>query len=76
MTMNKKLYNKISSKWKGQVYSTWDRVAPRLKALKPYLPLLKDKKVLEWGCNAGIFAYEICKVAKWYVGVDKSEYCL
>ena len=73
--MNRKLYSKISAKWKGQVYSTYDRVAPRLKAIEPYLKLLTGKQVLEWGCNAGLFAYEISKYAACYTGVDKSEYC-
>lgn len=73
--MNRKLYKKISSKWKGHVYSTYERVKPRLKAVEPYLKLLKGKNVLEWGCNSGLFAYEIAKYAKGYIGVDKSEYC-
>jgi len=73
--VNKSIYKKISSKWKGHVYSTYERVAPRLKAVEPYLKLLKGKNVLEFGCNAGIFAYEIAKYAAAYIGVDKSEYC-
>lgn len=31
------------------------------------------KNVVEFGCNAGIYGYEISKVAKSYVGVDQGE---
>jgi len=67
------LYDEILKKWYyiGEVYQEPRRVLYRLEHFETYaLPFLKDKKVVEIGCNAGMFGYHIAQVAKSYVGVE------
>jgi len=55
----------------GAVYQIPRRSYDRLKHFcEVCLPYLKGKKVVEIGCNAGIFGYEIAQVAESYMGVE------
>lgn len=72
--MNEDLYKELMVEWAkcGRVYAeAW--IFPRLEIFKGYLDYYKGKDVLEIGCNAGVFAYEIAKHAKSYIGVEKDK---
>lgn len=72
--IDKQTYQKIAKGWKGSVYQNYGRMQVRLPFLsEEVFPLFKDKRVLEIGCNAGVPAYEICKYAKAYVGVESER---
>ena len=70
------IHSKLVEKWKGRKYATRERVEERERHLEGLLPLLAGKEVLELGSNAGVTAYDVCKYAKGYVGVepDKDHY--
>jgi len=66
--MDKQTYKKIKSGWKKPVYQN-----PKKKKMKKtleYIHLLKDKKVVDLGSNAGVITYDISKYAKEFVGVE------
>jgi hypothetical protein len=79
--ITKEEYQEIASKWPvmkrdGRVlepYQHWQRLDFRLRYFCQYLDQFKDMDVAEVGCNAGMYGYEIAKVAKSYTGVDISE---
>jgi hypothetical protein len=67
-------------KWK-ELLNEWEKIGPAYQVpyrseerlaffIKHALPHLKDKKVLEIGCNAGIFGYHIAQVAETYTGLE------
>jgi len=67
------LYDELFTKWKrhGPPYAEWRRVGYRLKHfVETCVPLLKGRRVLEIGANAGIFGLEISRVADYYIGVE------
>jgi len=68
--MTKKEYDIISANWKGKVYERWDRMEPRLEVFKDFVGMLKGKDVLEIGCNAGVYAYEMKDYVNSYVGIE------
>jgi len=71
--ISKELYKEIMKKWLtiGEVYQEPRRVLYRLEHFSEHcLPLLKGRKVLEIGCNAGICGYHICEVADSYIGLE------
>jgi hypothetical protein len=43
----------------------------RLKFFMEFVDNFKGKDVLELGCNAGLYGYEIAQVAKSYIGIDQ-----
>lgn len=56
------------------IYQIPRRVKDRLEHFNEHcLPHLKDKKVVELGCNAGWFGYQIDKVSKSYLGVEPGQ---
>lgn len=72
--IEKKTYETIAGEWKGSVYQNYGRMQVRLPFLsKEVFPLFSGKHVLEIGCNAGIPAYEICKYAQAYTGVESER---
>lgn len=72
--ISKSSYNEISSQWEGDVFQNWKRIKKRLPLFeKNILPHLAGKRVLEIGCNAGIYAWHIAPIAKSYIGIDISE---
>lgn len=76
--ITKEVYDEIASGWepdlhdkKTKVYSYWKRVAERMPFQdKELFVHLKDRKVLEFGCNAGIQGYQIAQLAASYFGVE------
>jgi len=70
--MDKPAYRKISKYWKGKIYQEWRRMPERLEMLAQNSHYFKGKNVLEFGCNAGLFCFEIMNHAKSYVGVEKN----
>ena len=70
----KRLYQKIISRLTGKVYQTLNpRVKQRLRWLQSTAPFLKNRTVLDCGCNAGMFAIQVCKYANHYFGIDKKS---
>jgi hypothetical protein len=58
----------------GPAYQIPRRSASRLRHFCTHaLPFLQNKDVVEIGCNAGLFGYEISKVAKSYMGVEPAN---
>ena len=76
--ISKELHDKLMKKWakvqKGAgTYQKWSRMH-RLEFFLKYIDHFKGKQVLELGCNAGVYGYEIAKVANSYIGVDRGDY--
>jgi 2-polyprenyl-3-methyl-5-hydroxy-6-metoxy-1,4-benzoquinol methylase len=55
------------------VYQRWNRIETRMPTFLEHVKLFKGLNVLEMGCNAGIYGYEIAKVAKSYIGADQGK---
>ena len=76
MMISKDLHNTLINKWSkvGKVYSLRNkRVIARLKWFDKHLELLDGLNVLEVGSNSGLMAIDICKHAKFYIGLEKKE---
>lgn len=73
--INKKEYAELEKKWlkHHEVYQRWNRIETRMPLFLKHIDKLKGLDVLELGCNAGIYGYEISKVAKSYIGTDQGE---
>jgi len=74
--ISKKLHLELINKWSkvGKVYSLRNkRVIARLKWFDKHLELLDGLNVLEVGSNSGLMAIDICKHAKFYIGLEKKE---
>ena len=72
--ITKDQHKKLISKFKGKVYQKVSpRVRERLSWEANMAPLLKNKRVLEIGCNAGIQAIEFSKHVEQYYGIEKKE---
>lgn len=74
--IDKKLHISLINKWSkiGKVYSLRNkRVIARLRWFDRHLKLLDGLRVLEVGCNSGLMAIDICKHAKFYLGLEKKE---
>lgn len=69
------IYNKISKKWdkKIKVYQTHGTVKERLEFASKHLSILEGCKVLDIGCNAGMFIWSIMQHAKSLVALEKQE---
>ncbi|MHA2079382.1 MAG: class I SAM-dependent methyltransferase [Candidatus Thorarchaeota archaeon] len=46
------------------------------RKIKPMLPSLKGKKILDLGCNAGYMSYQMAKMGASVLGVDNSEHAI
>ena len=71
--ITKEKWAELEKEWSavGPVYQIPRRSKDRLKHFcEIALPHLKDKRVLEIGCNAGLFGYCISEVAEAYCGVE------
>ena len=71
-----KKWEELIREWEtiGPCYQIPHRSHNRLVHFCEYcVPLLAGKDVIEIGCNAGVFAYEIAKVAKSYIGVEPAN---
>jgi len=68
------VYKQIAARWKGKVYQKWDKIQKRLPIFLAYLDVFRDKRVLEVGSNAGMYAYEVASVAKDYVGIERDNH--
>jgi len=79
--ITKQEYNAIRKAWPVQKrdgkllepYQHWKRLNFRLRYFCKYIDLFKGHDVVELGCNAGMYGYEISKVSTSYTGVDISE---
>ena len=71
--LSKREYNEIAKDMKLKVYQRFDRLDIRLRFFEQFIPLLEGKDVIEFGCNAGFYGYEVAKVANSYLGVDPSD---
>ncbi len=74
--IEKTLYKQLEKQWEkeGEIYQTWSRIEKRMPTFLKHIEHLTGKDVLELGCNAGIYGYEIAKVARSYFGVDATEH--
>ena len=66
--MDKQIYKKIKSGWKKPIYQNPGK--KKMKKTLEYLHLLKDRRVVDFGSNAGIITYDISQYAKEFVGVE------
>ena len=73
--IDKKLHAEMCKQWEKihAPYQRWSRVETRMPLFLKYVDHFKGKNVVEFGCNAGIYGYEIAKVASYYIGVDQGE---
>jgi len=74
--ITEKLHQELEKRWAkvgAGVYQKRSRVH-RLEFFLKHIHHFKGKSVCELGCNAGLYGYEIAKVAESYVGVDKGDY--
>lgn len=73
--ISKKKHDALMKKWEKihAVYQRYSRLETRMPLFLKYIKCLEGKHVLELGCNAGIYGYEIAKIAKSYVGVDQGD---
>lgn len=66
-------YHKIRKKWQGRIYAD-DWIFPRLKHFVEFGQVLTGKKILDIGCNAGVFGIEASKMAESYIGIEKESF--
>lgn len=71
--MKKVEYDKISKNWAGKVYETWEKMSFRLELFDLIKHELSGKKIFEIGSNAGLYAWNLPKDIKSYVGIEKSK---
>jgi len=70
--MTKDEYDKISVMC--GIYEQWHRMKPRLRLFNDEIKnYFNNLNVIEIGCNAGLYAYEIAPKAKTYLGIEKSK---
>lgn len=74
--ISKKQHTELEKLWlkKGAVYQRWNRLQTRMPLFLKHVGCLAGKSVLEFGCNAGIYGYEIAKIAEHYIGIDQGDY--
>lgn len=75
--MDEKLHRKLIKKWKKVgpgIYQSPKRINERMPFFLQFIGLFEGRDVLELGCNAGMYGYEIAKVATSYIGVDAGKY--
>ena len=73
MQLTKSEYEKISKNWPLKAYQRWPRLNVRLRFFSQFAPLFEGKDVLEIGCNAGMYLWEVAHHARSVVGVDPSD---
>ncbi len=73
--IDKNEYDKLYSKMEKHhaVYQKWTRLEKRMPFFLKFIDEFKDKKVLELGCNAGLYGYHIAQTAKSYIGADQGD---
>ena len=68
------MWSKLIKQWPGKAYQTKNkRVRERMDYFKKIAPDFKDKDILEFGCNAGLFCLPLAKYAKSYTGIEKAH---
>jgi len=74
--ISKELHNELIDKWAKVGRGVYQKISRRhrLKYFMNHVDLFKGKDVVEYGCNAGLYGYEISQVANSYTGVDKGDY--
>ena len=70
------LHEKLMKKWAKVGRGLYQKPSRRhrLEYFLKFVHHFKGKDVLECGCNAGLYGYEISQVAKSYIGVDRGDY--
>jgi hypothetical protein len=70
------IHMELEEKWLplGKVYQKWSRIERRLPVFLSHINYFEGRDVLELGCNAGVYGFEISKVAKSYFGVDATDH--
>lgn len=63
-------YKDFSKDWKGEIYQVPEQIENRFDLASNYLHILKDKKVFELGCNAGMSIPYIMQHATQYIGYE------
>jgi 16S rRNA A1518/A1519 N6-dimethyltransferase RsmA/KsgA/DIM1 with predicted DNA glycosylase/AP lyase activity len=66
--MDKQTYKSLLVNWEKPVYQNIDK--KKMDDTLEYIHLLQDRKVVDFGSNAGIITYDIAKYAKEFVGVE------
>ncbi len=66
--MDKQTYKNIKSGWKKPIYQNPGK--KKMKKTLEYIHLLQDRRVVDFGSNAGIITYDISQYAKEFVGVE------
>jgi len=74
--ISKELHRELEKKWGKVGKGVYQKIKRRhrLKYFMNHVDLFKGKDVVEFGCNAGLYGYEISQVAKSYIGVDRGDY--
>ncbi len=74
--ISKELHKELIEKWGKVGRGIYQKLSRRhrLKYFMNHVDLFKGKSVVEFGCNAGLYGYEISQVAKSYIGVDRGDY--
>ena len=65
-------YADISAGWMGQVYQKWP--SAKWGETVPYLWYLHGLRVLDVGCNAGLYSYAISRSAEAIWGIEKNAH--
>lgn len=66
--MDKKIYRNLFNGWKKPIYQGVGN--RKTKYILQYIHLLKNKKVVDLGSNAGVITYDIAQYAKEILGVE------
>jgi 2-polyprenyl-3-methyl-5-hydroxy-6-metoxy-1,4-benzoquinol methylase len=72
--ISQQVHGAIAAQWAGEVFQNWERVSTAVPFFeRKLLHHLAGRRVLEIGCNAGIYAWHIAPVAESYVGIELRE---
>jgi hypothetical protein len=69
--MKKDEFLTVTKGWTGHPYQRWQRIGRLNWFEKHHLSLFRGRKVLEYGCNAGLYGYVISKAAESYIGLER-----
>ncbi|MGW8324091.1 MAG: class I SAM-dependent methyltransferase [Desulfobacterales bacterium] len=70
----KKEYERIASKWHGKIYQKYKKLKKRIPMIMKNIDFFRDAKVLELGCNAGMYALHMMPYIKGYIGIELDKH--
>lgn len=74
--IDSRTFEELRKEWAGvtadhKIYAEWKRFKLRVPHFEQHMNVLKGKKLLEIGSNAGVHAYSVAPICASYVGVDR-----